>query len=111
MGGKLDIMKRIYTLLAILNKGHETLFTAEAFRIRRERHINSIDQMCVLSQQLEKFSIYCFSYSYYSQFMPLKPIRHLRWGSQMYLWSHNTVVNLLSASLDETMNYDFAAAP
>jgi hypothetical protein len=100
-------MKRISTVLAILN--NETLFTAEVLRIRRERHTNSIDQRCVLSQQLEKLSIYCFSY--YSQSVPLKPIRHLRWGSQMYLWSQNTVVNLLSASLDETMNYDFAAGP
>jgi len=102
-------MKRISTLLAILNKGYETQFTAEVLGIRRERHTNSIDQRYLLSQQLEKLSICCFSY--YSQFVALKPIRHLRWGSQMYLWSQNTVVNLPSASLDETMNYDFAAAP
>lgn len=44
MGGKLDIMKRVSTLLAILNKGPETLFTAEVLGFRRERDTNSIDQ-------------------------------------------------------------------
>ncbi len=44
MGGKIDIMKRVSTLLTILNKRPETPFTAEVLGFRRERDTNSIDQ-------------------------------------------------------------------